>query len=239
MTEANFAAHVQSAALDADVELFDLDTTSLGGGVYYFIASTPNSAGNGNVLWQGNNYVPVPCEASGFEMSGKGTLPTPHLKFANINLAFSAIAISYGDLLGCKVTRHRTFAGFLDGQPNADPEAEVVDYFRVERKVAQNKVFVEWELAAWIDQQGAMIPGRQVLQDACTWKYRYWNGTSFDYSQAQCPYTGSSYFDVNGNSVATPDLDVPARSVANCCKLRFAGQPLPTAAFPGVLVSQQ
>jgi lambda family phage minor tail protein L len=236
MTEANFAGHVQSLSLDAAVELFDLDATSLGGDLYHFVSS---SLSDGNVTWQGNTYTPVPFEASGFEASGKGTLPTPHLKIANINLAFSAVLIAYGDLLGCKVTRHRTFMDFLDGQPDADPDAELVDFYRIERKVAQNKIFVELELAAWIDQEGAQIPARQVLQDACTWKYRYWNGAAFDYSQAQCPYTGSSYFDINGNSVAAPALDVPARSVALCCKLRFAGQPLPTAAFPGVLVSEQ
>lgn len=237
MTEANLAGHLQQLSLDDHVELFDLDTTSLGGPLYHFVSSSLPKLDGGDVVWQGNTYVPVPFEASGFEASGKGTLPTPHLKFANINLAFSSVAIAYGDLLGCKVTRHRTFLAFLDGQPDADPEAELVDFFRVERKVAQNKVFVEWELAAWIDQQGAQIPARQVLQDACTQIYRFWNGAAFDYTKATCPYTGTSYFDVNGNSVGTQAQDVPGRSLDNCCKKRFPGQPLPTWAFPGVAQS--
>lgn len=234
MTEANFAGHVQALALDAYVELFDLDTTSLGGALYRFVSS---SLSDNDVTWQGNTYTPIPVEATGFQVSGKGALPTPHLKVANINLAFSAVAITYGDLLGCKVTRHRTFKQFLDGQPDADPEAELVDFFRIERKVAQNKIYVEWELAAWIDQQGAAIPGRQVLQDACTHLYRFWNGSAFDYSKATCPYAGTNYFDISGNVVADPSLDVPGRRIGNCCKLRFPGLPLPTRAFPGVAQS--
>lgn len=232
--ESNFAAHVQALSLDNYVELFDLDATSLGGSLYHFVSSLLSDT---PITWQTNVYEPVPCEATGFEVNGQGSLPTPHLKVANINLAFSAVAIAYNDLLGCKVTRHRTFKMFLDGQPDADPDAELVDFYRVERKVAQNKVYVEWELAAWIDQQGAQIPGRQVLQDACTQIYRYWNGSSFDYTKATCPYTGTNYFDVNGNSVSSAAQDVPGRGIANCCKRRFPGQPLPTRAFPGVLLS--
>jgi lambda family phage minor tail protein L len=235
MMESNFAGHVQALSLDAYIELFDLDATALGGTFYRFVSS---SLSDNAVTWQGNVYTPIPVEATGFEVSGKGTLPTPHIKIANVNLAFSAVAIAYGDLLGCKLTRHRTFQMFLDGQPDADPEAELVDFFRIERKAAQNKIYVEWELAAWIDQQGAQIPGRQVLQDACTHLYRFWNGSAFDYSKATCPYTGTDYFDVNGNPVASASLDIPGRHIANCCKLRFPGQPLPTRAFPGVAQSQ-
>ena len=227
---AALAAHEQSPSLDSTVELFEIDATPLGGEVYRIVSS---QLSNAEVVWQGNSYAPVPFEASGFEVTGKGTLPTPRLKVANVNLAFSAVAIAYGDLLGCIVTRHRTWLAFLDGQVGADPTAEHVEVYEVKRKVSQNKLLVEWELGAVIDVQGVQIPGRVVLQDACTHLYRRFNGTGFDYTKATCPYTGTNYFDANG-AATTIANDRCSKRIAAGCKLRFPGQPLPTRAFPGV-----
>src|SRR5262249_20760879 len=105
--------------------------------------------------------------------------------------------------------------------------------YEIKRKVAQNKVYVEWELGAAIDVQGVMIPGRVILQDACTHLYRRWNGTAFDYSKATCPYTGTSSFDQNGNAVG-PSGDRCSKRIAPGCKLRCGVGPLPPRAFPGV-----
>jgi lambda family phage minor tail protein L len=227
---AALAAHEQSPSLDSTVELFDIDATPLGGPIYHIVSSEMS---DNAIVWQGNSYAPVPFEASGFEVNGKGTLPTPRLKVANVNLAFSAVAITYGDLLGCIVTRHRTWLAFLDGQPDADPTAEHVETYEVKRKVTQNKLLVEWELGAKMDVQGVQIPGRIVLQDACTHLYRRFVGGTFDYSKTTCPYTGTNYFDANG-AVTTIDQDRCSKRIATGCKLRFPHQPLPTRAFPGV-----
>lgn len=231
--------HVQAFGLDEIVELFDLDATSVGDQVYHFTCASlvpdPSAPVPQSVLWQGNSYVPVPCEASGFETSGKGTLPTPHLKVANINLAFSAIAIAFNDLLGCTVTRHRTFRRYLDGQADADPTAEFdPDVYVIDRKVTQNKIFVEWELAARIDQEGRLLPGRPVLQSACPFRYRRWTGSAFDYTNAICPYAGSSYFDINGTPVSDPALDRAGKRFATCCAKRFPSGARPFGGFPGV-----
>jgi lambda family phage minor tail protein L len=225
---------VQLPQLDELVELYDLDATNIPGGeVYHFTPMTDGN--NSNVVWGGVVYVPVPIQATGFETSSEGTLPTPHIKVANVNLAFSALCVQFKDLLGATLTRHRTFKRYLDGQPDADPTSELGrDVYRINQKVYQNKIFVEWELAAVIDQEGRMLPGRTVLQVACNFRYRRWTGTEFDYTHVTCPYIGDTYFDINGNVVGTPQLDVPSKRVDTCCQRRFQNVPLPTGAFPGV-----
>ena len=66
------------------------------------------------IVWQGNRYSAFPIEASGFEWSGKGSLPRPTLTVANITSLLSGVLSSYDDLVGSKVTRKRTFAKYLD-----------------------------------------------------------------------------------------------------------------------------
>jgi lambda family phage minor tail protein L len=215
----------------AIIELFRLDTTRVGGGMMFFVQGTqtdkPISFGN-------QEYQPLDIEFEGLEVSGQGALPTPTIRLANTDgLAQSAIN-TWGDLLGCEIRRIRTFKNFLDGEPDADPTAFFgPDVFVIERKAVENPVFIEWELSAAIDQEGKRIPGRQVIRDTCLWRYRAWTGFGFDYSRAQCPYTGNQFYDIN-NLPTTPDKDRPSRTLS-CCKTRFgANAPLPFGGFPGV-----
>ena len=105
------------------LELIEVDATVLGGSIIYFHAGT--NVLRAPVVWQGKTYSPWPVEASGFEWSGRGQLPTPHLKVANIAGTATALALAYDDLVGAKVTRRRTMARYLDavnfpGGVNAD-----------------------------------------------------------------------------------------------------------------------
>lgn len=232
MTTTPLAQLVQLPNLDERVELYELDATVLGGTVYRF---TPMAYSATAIVWRGDTYSPVPVETTGWQTSGSGTQPTPRIKIANVNLTFSALAIALNDLRGATLTRHRTFRRYLDGQTDADPTVELApDIYRINQKLSQNKLFVEWELASPMDQEGRLLPGRPVLQGACPFRYRIWDGAAFDYTHAICPYTGSNYFDVNGNVVATAALDVPGKRVANCCKKRFPTGALPFGGFPGV-----
>lgn len=230
--------HVQAAGLDERIELFDIDASAINGEVYHITPmafATPDTPAA--VIWGGVTYSPIPMETSGWEVSGKGTLPTPTIKVANVNLAFSALTIAYGDLLGAIVTRHRTFRRYLDGEVDADPTVELPrDVYTINRKSAQNKIFVEWELAPAMDQEGRLLPGRPVLQGACTHIYRRYDSdaAAFNYDNATCPYTGTNYFDFNGDAVTDPALDVASKRLGTCCKKRFTNLPLPTRAFPGV-----
>lgn len=231
----------QQPALDELVEFFDIDVTALGGTVLHVTSSVYTGS---SVIWDGVTYAPIPLEASGFASDGSGTLPTPHLKMANVNLAASGLNISFNDLLGSVVTRHRTFRRFLDGQSQANPTEEFPpEIYRIDRKVAQNKVLVEWELASVLDQEGLRLPARPVLQSACPFVYRYWAGVDWDLTRATCPYNGAdtpapftastSYFDINGNVVATPALDRASKRFDTCCKKRFPTGILPFGGFPG------
>ncbi|MGI4796941.1 MAG: phage minor tail protein L, partial [Janthinobacterium lividum] len=167
-----------SLSPDALVELFTLDTSQLtniygqsgSGAIYTWTAGTINGA---MVHFAGVGYAPLPIETAGFEWNGQGKLPRPTLKVANISGLASGLVIEFGDMLGARVTRVRTYAKFLDGQPNADSSAAYEpDEFRVDRKAVQNKHFVQWELAADFDQMNIRLPKRQVLRDACSETYR-------------------------------------------------------------------
>jgi len=214
------------------IVLFDWDLTTLGGGIEYFTQSCFTTT---PVVWKGHTYTPIDIEADGFEVTGQGTLPRPHIKVGNAFLATSAAIIQYGDdLLGSLVTVTRTLKKYLDGQPAADSTQHwPLDVYQLERKTTQNKFYVEWEMTSLMDCEGRKIPGRQILRDACTHTYRRWTGTTWDYTAATCPYVGTGYWDVLG-VICVESLDRCGKRLKDC-ELRFPSPlPLPTTAFPGV-----
>lgn len=224
----------QSLQPDNIISLFTLDTTSIGGPVLNFVQGrdADQSVSFGGVLFQA-----VDVEFEGMEATGVGALPTPIIRVANHDGFVTQILNTWGEPLGCTLQRIRTFARFLDNGSEPDETAFYgPDIFRVERKATENPVFIEFELSAAIDQEGKMLPGRQVIRDTCLWRYRVWNAATgeFDYSKAQCPYTGTTYFDRNDQEVSDPALDQPSRRIT-CCEKRFGkGNPLPFGGFPGV-----
>lgn len=94
---------LQAFNQDQWVELYVLDATTLGAGLFYFHAGVNEF--NADIVWQGTTYVALPVQASGFEYNGGGSFPRPKIKLANINGMFSVLIRSYNDLIGCKVTR--------------------------------------------------------------------------------------------------------------------------------------
>lgn len=224
----------QSTTLDAKVELWTLDLTALGGSVLRF---TMGPIDGQIVEFDGESYPPVPLEADGFEWSGQGPLPTPRLTISNINLVMSGLVQEFRDLVGAKVTRLRTLKRFLDGQPSADPAAHFpLDIYRIERKSAQTKVAIEWELAAAMDQEGRKVPGRQITR-LCDQRYRVWDPDTetFDYSKATCPYVGAQSYDRFGNPVGSGAEDTCNKQLVTGCQARFGeSATLPFRGFPGV-----
>tara|TARA_Y100000361_G_scaffold50385_1_gene43817 strand:+ start:7547 stop:8731 length:1185 start_codon:yes stop_codon:yes gene_type:complete len=154
------------------------------------------------IYWQGNTYFPAPIHAEGFDISARGTLPTPILRVtAQKEEGIEALSIlrraihKYGDIIGAKVTRIRTFAKYLDSknfsdisqinnsqgsyanpfpdQYEPDPYAEFPrDIFYVERKSNENKINIEYELSALLDVEGIKLPRRRVLSQRCSFTYR-------------------------------------------------------------------
>lgn len=214
------------------VELFVLDVSALGGAIHRVCSSINEGA---PVQWQGNTYSPVPVEMTGFEVSGGGALPTPTLKLSDGFGVFRAMINAYNDLIGAKITRYVTYRKYLDGADEADPLAHFPeDIYYISRKSRQSGVVIEWQCAALMDQQGKKLPGRTLLKDICDQRYRIWDPdtSSFDYTNATCPYTGTNYFDEMGVVCAVED-DFCGQRLTDCI-LRYGTAALPFRGFPGV-----
>lgn len=228
----------QSASPTGEVSLFTLDATSIGGNLMHFVQGNKQ---NTAVSFGGTIYQPVDIEFTGLETTGAGALPTPTIRISNTDGLPQAIINTFGDLLGCKLYRHRTFVRFLDGEPDADPTAFFgPDIFLIERKASENIQFIEWDLSTNIDQHGKQLPGRQVIRNTCLHRYRAYNPTTgkFDYTRAQCPYAGTNYFDINDQPVTQASEDKPSRR-KNCCAVRFGKEnPWPFGGYPGVTRQQ-
>lgn len=205
------------------VEMFELDATNIGGDVLRWHSGT-DLAGQA-VVWQGVSYLPYPVEASGFSRSSQGSLPRPQLRVANVSGLIGALARGLDDLLGAKVTRKRTFAKYLDGQPQADPNCHFVDeIFFVDRKASENGIYVEFELSSAFDVQGVKLPRRQCIQNTCMWLYR----------GAECGYTGPPVADRGDVPTTDPAQDACGKRLTSC-KLRFGQfEELSFGAMPGV-----
>lgn len=219
---------------DRIVILFDLDLTDLGGPVMHFTPELQDYEA-APLEWRGESYLPLPIIADGFEMTSSGQFPRPKITVANVLGTLKAEMLQYDNLIGATITRWRTFEKHLDN--GADPDIDVYfppDIYKIQRKSNETPQLVEFELSTIIDQQGTLLPRRQILRNTCTHIYRVWTGSVFDYTKASCPYSGSNYFDENGNVVSDPALDDPSKLLDTCCKKRFPNQPLPTRAFPGV-----
>lgn len=211
------------------VDLFELDAASLGGSKLLWHNGV-NSLSN-DVVWQGQTYSRFPVEASGFERSGSGAAPRPMLRVANVTGLMGAMARELGDLCGATVVRRRTFSKYLDAvnfpggvNPQADPNVGFPkEVWTVDRKSAENGVYVEFELASAFDVQGVFLPRRQCIQNTCTWAYR----------SAECGYAGGPVADKFDVTTAIVSLDQCGKRLSSC-KIRFgvAGI-LPYGGFPG------
>ena len=167
---------------DAIVELFEIDLEPITGSAsdkYYFTANLMPD--NTKISWKGQVYEPLPIDASGFERTTKGQIPTPELTVANVLGTLASVVNTLDDLVGAKVTRRRTLLKYLDGGSSPDPSQEFPDdVFYIERKVAESSITITWQLASKIDLEGLQLPKRIITQNYCLWKYR---GT-------ECGYTG-------------------------------------------------
>lgn len=229
----------QKLSPSALVALYQLDCSVFGGPVINF---TDRTYGGDPVIFGGVYYQPIPIVFDGMEVNGVGALPRPTLTLADVGGGIDkggivhALIATWGDLAGATLKRIRTYQRFLDGEPEADPLAYIgPDVFELDRISDNSPEAVTWEIAVAADQQGREI-GRPVIRDTCLFRYREWNAqtSSWDYSKAKCPYTGSSYFDINNASVGSAALDVPSRSLT-CCKKRFGNTAiLPFGGFVGV-----
>ncbi len=161
-------SEVQKINPSAIIELFvlQLDTALHGANTIYRFHAGSNLNANGEIVFAGNSYLRFPIEATGFAYQ-RGQLPRPKVTISNATGLISSILVSVNqvtagnDLTGATFTRIRTMARFLDavnfpGNTNPlgtpDPTAEFKrQIFIVDRKSAENREVVEFELAASTD----------------------------------------------------------------------------------------
>jgi phage-related protein len=247
----------------AIIELFEvrLDSTLHGSSDIYRFHAGSNEKIDGNIIFDGQTYTRIPVAAEGFELTNTGTLPRPTLTISNLDGTMTTLLLlvnattAGNDLGGAEVRRIRTLRKFLDAAnfvtpnflitqggdqlitqsgdnllsvsgfaPGADPNARFPDErWFIDRKSSETRDSVTFELASKFDLAGQMLPKRQVVANTCQWIYR----------SSECSYTGTDYYDVNGNEVSTEAEDVCGKRVASC-KLRFGDNgTLPFGSFPG------
>ncbi len=213
---------LQEAAPGAIIELFELQLNTAQHGtndLYRFHAGTSLN-NNGSVFWGGNEYIPFPIEADGFEYSGNGQLQRPKIRVSNILSTITALILTLPDgLEGAKVTRIRTLARYIDAvnfpggvSPySPDPTAEFPrEIYTIDRKTVENRDVVEFELAAAFDLAGVSAPKRQCITNICQWVYK----------STECGYTGA--------------LPTCLKTLTDCKAHFGATAELPFGSFPGI-----
>jgi len=225
-------ADLSTLAPDAIIELFELhyDNTLHGSTDILRWHAGSNADVTGNITWNSNDYSRLPVQVEGFEYTNSGTLPRPTLSVANLDGAITALLLGVNvttpgnDLTGAKVKRIRTLKKFLDGESAADPYATFpIEEWFIDRKATESRDVVSFELASKFDLSNKELPNRQVVANICQWQYR----------SSECSYTGSNYFDVNNNSVATLAQDACGKRLSSCKKRFGENGELPFGSFPG------
>jgi lambda family phage minor tail protein L len=222
---------------DAIIEMFEIDFShlkndfsflskthkiSLGGGsvegqegdhLYRFCSSKNSQKA---IIWQGKPYQPLPIHTSEFEIPSDGRLPRPKLTIGNPSGLLSSIVAMNYDFQGCKVTRKRTFVRFLDdanfnsGNPSGAPDenAHLPDeIFYINKKTAETKTSLQFELASILEMEGVKFPARQMLANHCSFRYR---GEGCGYKGGPCETESAKYFSQYGVEIFThPGNDSP------------------------------
>jgi lambda family phage minor tail protein L len=181
MSSAAIVSNLQNTNPSAIIELFtlQLDNSLHGATTIYRFHNGSSLNDNGEIVWAGNTYQRFPIQAEGFQY-GKGQLPRPTLTVSNALGTITAILLSVNstttgnDLTGATVTRIRTLARFLDAvnfpsnvNPYGTPDATAEfpqEIYKIDRKSAENREIVQFELASIFDLAGIRAPKRQCTR---------------------------------------------------------------------------
>ena len=165
-----------------------------------FLAFHPGSNFQQPIIWQGTEYLPMPVETEGFELSTNNRLVRPKIRISNKDFIVTDILANNKDLQYARLVRKRTFVKFLDddnfdgGNPwgEADVSAEISnDTYIVAQKTAENRLYVEFELTTALDIDGATLNNKLILSNYCGFNYRGFG----------CRYEGAELFDKDNNQI--------------------------------------
>ena len=181
MSSSAIVSNLQNTNPSAIIELFtlQLDNSLHGATTIYRFHAGSSLKDNGEIVWAGNSYQRFPIKAEVFAFR-QGQLPRPTLTVSNALGTITAILLSVNtttagnDLTGATVTRIRTLARFLDAvnfpgdiNPYGTPDntAEFPqEIYKIDRKSAENREVVQFELASVFDLAGIRAPNRQCTR---------------------------------------------------------------------------
>ena len=181
MSSSAIVSNLQNTNPSAIIELFTLalDNSLHGATTVYRFHSGSSLKDNGEIVWAGNSYQRFPIKAEGFSFR-QGQLPRPTLTVSNALGTITAILLNVNstttgnDLTGATVTRIRTLARFIDAvnfpgniNPYGTPDATAEfpqEIYKIDRKSAENREVVQFELAAVFDLAGIRAPQRQCTR---------------------------------------------------------------------------
>ena len=181
MSSSAIVSNLQNTNPSAIIELFTLalDSSLHGASTVYRFHTGSSLKDNGEVVWAGNSYQRFPIKAEGFAFR-QGQLPRPTLTVSNALGTITAILLNVNstttgnDLTGATVTRIRTLARFIDAvnfpgniNPYGTPDntAEFPqEIYKIDRKSAENREIVQFELASVFDLAGIRAPQRQCTR---------------------------------------------------------------------------
>lgn len=213
----------------AEIDLFELDATNIGGDVLRFHGYLSSKS----IWWQGQEFHAWPIHAEGFGVTGEGQQPNPTLTVANLKQTISPLLDLLDDLVGAKVTRYKTLGQFLDARnfPEGNPSANPTEQFRpeifyVHQKTSENNETVEISLKSSLDLDGVFLPQRQVTANLCSWTIHG------GYRGPYCGYTGTVYTNAKGETISNPNQDVCNGKLSTCRKKFGNRAALPFGGFP-------
>ena len=161
-------------------------------------------------------------------MTAQGAGNRPTLRVSNTLGFVTGAAEQYNQLAGVEVVRRLTYAKFLDaanftaGNPQADPNQEIVCRYVIERLSEMTAERAVLELATPAEADGAIVPARMMLANTCVWQYR----------GEGCGYTGRAVADKFDMPTSDPKKDVCSGTLTGC-RARFgATAALPFGGFP-------
>ena len=170
------------------IELFQLDlvdglhySSGTGSATTLYRFHNGTNEINTELLWQGNTYTAIACQAEGFETGDNSVMARPTITFANTVGNISTILelvnqiTPFNDLQKATITRIRTMARFLDannfanstnpfGTPDPTKELER-QIFEINKKVIENNEICSFELVNTIDFEDLFLPRKQITKD--------------------------------------------------------------------------
>jgi lambda family phage minor tail protein L len=190
---------------DAKIHLYEIDLAALGVTDKYRFHSENKV---GTIIWNDRAFTEMAIQAEGFEISGRGQLPTPTMTVSNVFGIFSDLVSEYDGLVGSQLTRYVTTPDHLnqvgDNYTITDPDIWFISSY------TDNAIAVSFTLKSSFDLQGIKLPNRVILRDLCQWVYK----------SAECGFVGS--------------LPTCAKTLADCYNHFPSPQPANFSGFPGV-----